>query len=64
MIHFDFTVDDIDAENIMDCIHTEACRMNEAAAFEEDANKNASYEKHALYLKELMGKMHNKQVGD
>ena len=29
MIHFDFVVEDVDAENIINCIHGEICKCHE-----------------------------------
>lgn len=62
MIHFDFIVDDIDAENIIDCIHVEMLKIRELAVFEPSATAAADMYKQANYLERLKDKMHNKKV--
>lgn len=62
MIHFDFTVDDVDAENIMDCIHSEICRIRESAISEPKLVIREALGKHADYLERLKGLMINKSV--
>ena len=75
MIHFDFIVDDIDAENIMDCIHQEVLkckkeihkiecgvsRLSDKSPEDREAYING-YQKHAKYLQDLMKKMKNQRV--
>ena len=64
-IHFDFIVDEIDAENILDCVHSEICRALEEActalARNDKITRNACQNR-ADYLKHLKGLMTNKEV--
>lgn len=72
MIHFDFVVDEIDADNILDILHGEVCRCREAwmhrslaeggGCPDPDDVEFKAYEAHAKYLEELIGKMTNKKV--
>ena len=69
MIHFDFIVDDIDAENIMDAIHSEICRLREEAIQCGEFLPKEKSEHHkkflldrADYLEKLKGKMKNESV--
>ncbi len=64
MIHFDFIVDDADAENIFDCVTDRIVQLREEAMFGK-ANKA---EAKALmdiaeYLEQLKAKMTNTRVG-
>jgi len=45
MIHFDFIVDEIDASNIIDCIHSEHVRMLELALDLKVRNNNIDLSK-------------------
>lgn len=62
MIHFDFTVDEVDAENIMSCIHSEICRIRESAFSEPKLLIREHLGKHADYLERLKGLMVNQKV--
>ncbi len=62
MIHFDFTVDDVDAENIMDCIHSEICRIRESAISEPKLVVREWLVNHADYLERLKVLMTNQRV--
>lgn len=62
MIHFDFTVDEVDAENIIDCIHSEICRIRESAISEPKLVIREHLVKHADYLESLKGLMTNRRV--
>lgn len=67
MIHFDFKVDDIDAENIMDCISQEICKCNEKAMKALSEGKQSefdAYNTHADYLKNLKSKMTNTRISE
>ena len=61
MIHFDFVVEDVDAENIFDCINSEINRCNDRK-FSTPAITLAEYDwldRHIAYLNELKKKMIN-----
>ena len=66
MIHFDFIVSDVDAENIMGCIQTEIvnCHMKiQKCIVAEDAQKVIdAYNSRIEYLEELKTRMHNSRV--
>ena len=68
MIHFDFILDDNDAELLMDCVHEEKCKMLQYASTELAKNQGKTspeyhwYLKQVDYLDELKKKMHNKRV--
>ena len=71
MIHFDFIVDDADAENIMDCVHEQMCKLREDAIIVHvDSNLDEVKRKaiikglrdHADYFEELKKKMTNKRI--
>lgn len=66
MIHFDFVVDDVDAENIINCIHSEICKCHEDImdCMVEGGKEEyiAAYRDRIQYLKELIVKMHNSWV--
>lgn len=68
MIHFDFIVEDVDAENIMHCLQQEQNRTNEIITkiiIEDPIDKDMlifSYEKWEKYLEDLKGKMTNSLV--
>jgi hypothetical protein len=71
MVHFDFVVDDIDAENIMSCLmDAENDTLEKIADLKVDIGvsntQRASmikwYEGRREYLKELQGKMKNTRV--
>ena len=77
MINFNFTVDDIDAENIMSCMHDKELnclteisdlmmKIHESNDLKEQTkfqNYINWWEKHKEYLKELRLKMTNTNVG-
>jgi len=60
---FDFTVEDVDAENIIGCIHSEITRCH-ARMMSSDTTRTERMwlDKHANYLNELKKKMLNKKV--
>jgi hypothetical protein len=67
MIHFDFVVDDIDAENIMGCFQTEINKCNDGimetyAEIGYCPKAVEVYKSRIRYLKELITKMHNSRV--
>ena len=66
MIHFDFIVNDVDAENIMGCIQTEIvnCHMKiQKCIVAEDAQKVIdAYNSRIEYLEELKTRMYNSRV--
>lgn len=60
MIHFDFIVEDVDAENIFDCINSEINRCIHRKVFTETTEAEAEWlDKHIDYLKALKKKMKN-----
>ena len=63
MIHFDFIVEDVDAENIMDCIHSEITRCHVRMMSSNTTEAERTWlNKHIDYLNELEKKMLNKRV--
>ena len=66
MIHFDFIVSDVDAENIMGCIQTEIvnCHMKiQKCIVANDAQKVIdAYNSRIEYLEELKTRMYNSRV--
>ena len=67
-IHFNFIVDDVDAENIMDCISSEICRLRERAGrirlIENDYYTADAMDGYADYLQTLKSKMTNERIED
>ena len=66
MIHFDFLVEDWEAEEIMDCIQSAICRCRQNI-IKEMAGENSepvkiAYENHEADLINIKEKMHNKRV--
>lgn len=59
MIHFDFTVEDVDAENIFDCINSEIRRCNRRKLSSDIKAEIEWFERHIEYLKTLKTKMKN-----
>lgn len=71
MVHFDFVVDDCDAETIFDCVHKRIGEMHErimedmvtAGTTTNEAEKKkceaqiAWYRSHIKYIEGLLGKM-------
>jgi hypothetical protein len=66
-IHFDFTVSDIDAENIIDIINKEKndC-LEEAmwAEYQKELKLAEAFRNHAVYIDELKSKMLNTKVAE
>ena len=74
MIHFDFKLDDIDAENLFDCIQQEQNHMQEKEVeclfqvsmgegnAEELKAKMKWFKDHRAYLESLMKKLTHKRV--
>ena len=67
MIHFDFIVSDVDAENIMSCFQAEIDKCNEnIVAFYAQMGYCPKavepYKSRIEYLKDLKTKMHNSRV--
>lgn len=67
VIHFDFIVSDVDAENIFDCISSEINRCNveiiDSMASRVDKSSDIEWLKsHVKYLTELKKKMSNTRV--
>jgi len=63
MIHFDFVVEDVDAEVIFDCINSEINRCNDRKL--SPVTTTAEFKwlgKHVEYLNALRKKMLNKAV--
>jgi hypothetical protein len=60
MIHFDFIVNDEDAENIFDCINAEIskCQIKKLLTKSTEA-EIVWFDKHVIYLKALKTKMKN-----
>lgn len=61
-VHFDFTVDAVDAENIFNIIREESLRCNELSIWGFENRKCTKeeatwYRSHAEYLRNLIGKM-------
>lgn len=63
MIHFDFTVSDVDAENILGCIHGEINKCDRSiikCMVDGDSTEVISaYKSRIRYLNELILKMEN-----
>jgi hypothetical protein len=60
MIHFDFVVEDEDAENIFDCINSEINRCNHRKLITNNTKAETEWlDKHIDYLKALKKKMKN-----
>lgn len=65
MIHFDFVVSDVDAENILDCINCEISRCySNSISGEITGAEIDALSAHIKYLKELKLKMLNSRVGE
>ena len=63
MIHFDFVVEDVDAEVIFDCINSEINRCNDRKLSSVTTTAEFKWlNKHIDYLNELRKKMFNKRV--
>ena len=65
MIHFDFIVQDADAENIFDCINNEICRNKEKildCIINNDNKMKKLYENDIKYLNKLKISMLNKKI--
>ena len=70
MIHFDFVVDDVDAENILDAIYQMELQAKERIANVEwvpitkelPESHKAWWESHAKYCGELLLKMKNTKI--
>lgn len=64
MIHFDFIVDDIDAENIMDCLQEMVVKMRlrSLETLNTDPVTSQAYEDHSLYIEELKKKMTHRRL--
>jgi len=63
MIHFDFTVSNVDAENIFDCINSEINRCNDRKLSSVTTQPEFDWlTKHVDYLNALKKKMTNKEV--
>jgi len=66
MIHFDFIVNDVDAENIINCITNEASRSDKKildAIAAGDTTLKEAYIKDRDYLLSLRDKMKNTRLG-
>ena len=66
MIHFDFTLDDADAELLFDCIHEAMCRYQErkvsSMAKGESAEVLEAFDAYIKQLQELKNKIKNQRV--
>lgn len=66
MVHFDFVVDEFDAENIMDCVHDGYCNALDKSLLELAKNgESKTYFDmlaHAEYMKQLKSKMKNRKT--
>lgn len=63
MIHFDFIVEDVDAENIFYCIQDRINKcLHRKLLINTTKDEDEWYEKHIEYLKELKTKMKNTNV--
>jgi len=63
MIHFDFTVSDVDAEVIFDCINSEIKHCNARKLFGDITEPESKWlDKHIAYLNSLKKKMTNSLV--
>jgi hypothetical protein len=63
MIHFDFTVEDVDAETIFDCINSTINRCNGRKLHRSTTKAESDcLSKHVDYLKSLKKKMLNTLV--
>jgi hypothetical protein len=66
-VHFDFIVDDLDAENIMDIMNKEkCCCLEEAtwAASQKEPKLVDALKNHAAYIDGLISKMLNTRVAE
>lgn len=64
-VHFNFIVDDVDAENIMGLFHSEIVKCHVSIMdCVEDNNKDLedAYRKQIEYIESLRGKMHNERI--
>jgi hypothetical protein len=65
MIHFDFVVDDVDAENIIGCIDA---AINKCVVMKHRGKMTKPYvewfEEHMAYLEELKSKMKNTRIDE
>ncbi len=62
MIHFDFVVDDVDAEAIFDCINSEIRRCNRRKLLSNTTQPESEWlGRHVDYLNSLKEKMTNKR---
>jgi hypothetical protein len=60
MIHFNFVVEDVDAENIFDCINSEINNCNRRKLLINTTKEEIVwYNKHIEYLKNMKKKMKN-----
>ncbi|MCP3685325.1 MAG: hypothetical protein GY861_21960 [bacterium] len=74
MVHFDFVLSDLDAQNLFDIIQSEVCRCLEkklSLLFDIQASDKDTdslkveydwYGKHIVYLTDLKSQMQNKRV--
>ena len=63
MIHFDFVVEDVDAENIFDCVNSTIRQANDRKLYKNTTQDEAEWlRKHVEYLNSLKKKMLNKNV--
>ena len=62
MIHFDFTVEDVDAEVIFDCINAEINRCHTRLLKDITETERDWFNRHIKYLKSLKIKMNNSRV--
>ena len=66
MIHFNFTVSDEDAENILGCIHNEITQCNQnimkCMVNNDSPEVIIAFRSHIEYLEELILKMTNTRV--
>ena len=63
MIHFDFIVEDEDAENIFECVNSTIRQANDRELYKNTTQAEAEWlRKHVKYLNSLKKKMLNKNV--
>ena len=62
MIHFDFTVDDVDAENIISILRSQISHNNLKMLSDIDEIDRAYYERDNEYIEGLIKKMTNTRV--
>ncbi|MFA6198824.1 MAG: hypothetical protein WC679_00205 [Bacteroidales bacterium] len=67
MIHFNFILDDVDAENLFQLIYSNIIENHmkiQKAMIAENKDLQIAYENDIIYIKELMSKLQNTRISD